>query len=176
MTIFDIVLVTFLIISFVGGFIKGLFSEIASLVAVVAGIFCSIHFSYYTEDFLRESILDWNDKTNKIVAYIATFLFIVLVVIFIGKILTKLADITALGLVNKILGGFFSVLKLALIFSVIFFFLDRLKTKIPFLSQVTIEKSVLYEPIKSIVPTLFPSLVYEDEDGNKTFNFPDISL
>ena len=54
MTVFDIVLASFLIIGFISGFINGLFSEIASLVAVLLGIFVAIHFSYYAEDFLRE--------------------------------------------------------------------------------------------------------------------------
>ena len=110
MTVFDIVIASFLVLGFISGFIKGLFSEIASLVAVMSGIYIAIHFSYYTEDFLRESILGWNSRTNKIVGYIITFLGVVLLVIFTGKVLTKVADITALGLVNKLLGGLFGVL------------------------------------------------------------------
>ena len=171
MIVFDIVLASFLVLGFISGFIKGLFSEIASLIAVMLGIYVAIHFSYYAEEFLSDSILRWNSKTNKIVGYIITFLGVVLLVIFTGKILTKLADITALGLVNKILGGFFGVLKTALIFSFIFVFMDKIKTKIPFLTEKVKEESVLYAPIKIISTTLFPSIIEQPEDWKRVFDY-----
>jgi membrane protein required for colicin V production len=145
-------------------------------VAVIAGIYVAIHFSYYAEDFLRESILGWTSKTNKIMGYILTFLGVVLLVIFIGKILTKMADIVALGLVNKILGGFFGVLKTALLFSFMFIFLDKIKKKIPFVSDKILEESVLFEPIKIISPTFFPSINEQSEDWKKVFEYKKASL
>ncbi len=176
MTVFDIVLASFLVLGFISGFIKGLFSEIASLVAVMLGIYVAIHFSYYAEDFLSDSILGWNSRTNKIVGYIITFLGVVLLVIFTGKILTKMADITALGLVNKILGGLFGVLKTALIFSFIFVFMDKIKTKIPFLTEKMKEESVMYAPIKIIAPTIFPSVIEQPEDWKKVFDYKNALL
>ena len=171
MTVFDIVLASFLVLGFISGFIKGLFSEIASLVAVILGIYVAIHFSYYAEDFLSDSILGWSSRTNKIVGYIITFLGVVLLVIFIGKVLTKLVDIAALGLGNKLLGGFFGVLKIALIFSFIFVFMDKIKSKIPFITEKVKEESVLYEPIKIMAPTLFPSIIEQPEDWKRVFDF-----
>lgn len=171
MTVFDIVLASFLVLGFISGFMKGLFSEIASLVAVLLGIYVAIHFSYYAEDFLNDSILGWNSRTNKIVGYIVTFLGVVLLVIFTGKILTKIADITALGLVNKLLGGFFGLLKTALIFSFIFIFMDKIKTKIPFITEKVKEESVLYEPIKIIAPTIFPAIIEQPEDWKRVFDY-----
>lgn len=174
MNVFDIIIIVFLIFGFVRGLIKGLFSEVASLIAIVAGIYCAIHFSYYTENFLRESILKWNDQTNRIVAFAATFLAVVLLVVFVGKILTKIADITALGLLNKILGGIFAVLKSALILSILFVFIKKINATIPFISDETLKTSILYEPIRKVAPTLFPSIVKDGEEGNTTFDFPKI--
>lgn len=176
MNILDIVLATILVLGFISGFMKGLFSEIASLVAIIAGIYVAIHFSYYAENFLTESILDWSEQTNKIAAYIITFLGVVLLVVFIGKILTKMADIVALGLVNKALGGVFSMLKIALIFSIIFVFLEKQKFKITFLSEETLESSVLYTPIKEIFPTFFPTFIDETMEEKSTFEIPNLSL
>ena len=171
MTVFDIVLASFLVVGFISGFLKGLFSEIASLVAVMLGIYVAIHFSYYAEDFLSESILGWNSRTNKIVGYFITFSGVVLLVIFTGKVLTKVADITALGLVNKFLGGLFGILKTALIFSFIFVFMDKIETKIPFLTEKVKEESVLYAPIKIISPSLFPSIIEQPEDWKRVFDY-----
>jgi len=176
MTVFDFILAAFLILGFISGFEKGLFSEIASIIAVMLGIYMATHFSYYTEDFLRESTLTWNSKTTKIVAYIGTFLGVVFLVIFIGKVLTKILDIVALGLVNKLLGGFFGVLKIALIFSIIFIFADKIKAKIPFVSEEMITKSFLYKPIKIIAPTLFPAIIEQPNDWKKVLPNTEISI
>lgn len=162
MNVFDIVIAVILLFAFVRGIMNGLFSEVASLVAIVAGVFCAIHFSYHVEYFLNDSILEWSHETKKIVAFVVTFLAIVLVIVFIGKVLTKLADITSLGLLNKLLGGIFAILKSAVILSVVFLFFDRFNSKIPFVDKKTLDESILYHPIKSIVPTIFPEILEEE--------------
>ncbi len=130
MNVIDIIIAVILIFAAVRGFMTGLFSAIASLVAIVAGVFCAIHFSYQIEYLLNDSVLKWSHQTNKIVAFAVTFLFVVLAIIFVGKLLTKLADITALGLLNKILGGVFGALKWSLLLSVIFLLFDKFNINI----------------------------------------------
>lgn len=167
MNVFDIIIAVILLFAAMRGFMKGLFSEVASLVAIIAGVFCAIHFSYYVEYFLNDSVLEWSHQTNKIVAFAVTFLAVVLLIIFLGKLLTKLADITSLGFLNKILGGIFAVLKSALILSVIFLFFDKFNKTIPFVSQKTLDESILYNSVRTIVPTLFPSIMDEDNPSLK---------
>lgn len=167
MNVFDIIIAVILLFAAVRGFMKGFFSEIASLVAIIAGVFCAIHFSYYIEYFLNDSVLKWSHQTNKIVAFAFTFLVVVLFIIFIGKILTKLADITSLGFLNKILGGLFSVLKSAIILSVIFIFFNKFNKTIPFVDEKTLDDSILYNSVRTIVPTLFPSIMDEDNPSLK---------
>ncbi|NVJ88406.1 MAG: CvpA family protein [Flavobacteriaceae bacterium] len=169
MNVFDIVILVILLIAFVRGIINGFFAEVASLVAIIAGVFCAIHFSFYIENFLQGSVLKWSHQTNKIVAFIATFLIVVLTIVFVGKVLTKLADITALGLLNKALGGLFATLKSAVILSVIFLFFNRFNKTIPFVEEETLEESILYYPIQSIVPTLFPAILDEDNSSLRFF-------
>lgn len=167
MNVFDIIITVILLFAAVRGFMKGLFSEIASLVAIVAGVFCAIHFSYYVEYFLNDSVLKWSHQTNKIVAFAVTFLAVVLFIIFIGKVLTKLADITSLGFLNKILGAAFSVLKSAIILSVIFLFFDKFNKTIPFVEKKNLDESVMYNSVKIIVPTLFPAIMDKDNPSLK---------
>ncbi len=167
MNVIDIVIAVILIFAAVRGFMTGLFSAIASLVAIVAGVFCAIHFSYYVEYELNDSVLEWSHQTNKIVAFAVTFLFVVLAIIFVGKLLTKLADITALGLLNKILGAIFGALKWSLLLSVIFLLFDKFNKTIPFVDKEMLDSSVLYHPVKSIVPTLFPAILDDDNPSLK---------
>tara|TARA_R110002111_G_scaffold1012_10_gene7301 strand:+ start:1108 stop:1347 length:240 start_codon:yes stop_codon:yes gene_type:complete len=65
MNVFDIVITVFLLFGFVRGLMKGLFIEVASLVALIGGIWGSIHFSYFIGDFLKESV-SWSEKKNSI--------------------------------------------------------------------------------------------------------------
>jgi membrane protein required for colicin V production len=167
MNVFDIIIAVILLFAAVRGFMKGLFSEVASLIAIVAGVFCAIHFSYYVEYFLNDSVLKWSHQTNKIVAFAVTFLAVVLFIIFVGKVLTKLADITSLGFLNKILGGVFAMLKSAIILSVIFIFFDKFNKTIPFVDKKTLDESVLYNSVRIIVPTLFPAIMDKDNPSLK---------
>jgi membrane protein required for colicin V production len=172
MNIFDIIIGALLLFAFVRGIMKGFFAEVASLVAIIAGVFVAVHYAHYLEVYLgNASYIDWSDETNRIAAFAVTFLTVVLVVILLGKILTKIADITALGLLNKLLGAILGTLKIALIISVIFTFFDSINGTIPFVKQETLDESVLYNPIKKIVPTLFPSIIKDGKDGTKEIKF-----
>ena len=114
MSFLDIVLGILLIWGLYKGLTNGLFVELASLIALIAGIFGAIHFSYIAGDYLSQN-MDWNDRYIKITAFLITFIAIVLLVHLAGKLLTKIADFAMLGLLNKIAGGIFGMLKVAII-------------------------------------------------------------
>ncbi|MFT5761056.1 MAG: membrane protein required for colicin V production [Polaribacter sp.] len=161
MNVFDIVIAVFLGFGFVRGIMKGLFIEVASLVALIGGVWGSIHFSYFIGDFLKESV-SWSEKQISLAAFAITFILIIVVVSLLGKFLTKLADLAALGIVNKILGGVFGLIKIGLVLSIVFIFFDRMNSTISFIEKETMEESILYKPVKNIAPTIFPSIIKED--------------
>ena len=123
MSVLDIVLAALLLFGLVRGLINGLFVEVASLVALVAGVYGAIHFSDFAANFLMDKT-EWSEKTINITAFAITFVVIVLVIALAGKALTKLADFAALGIINKILGGLFGALKIGLILSVVLIVFD----------------------------------------------------
>ena len=83
-----------------------------------------------------------------------------------GKALTKLADFAALGILNKLLGGVFGILKIGLILSVLIIVFDSMNKTIPFVDDKDIEDSILYNPVKSIAPAIFPSILNKGNDSN----------
>ena len=87
------------------------------------------------------------------------------------KALTKIADFAALGLVNKILGGVFGLLKFGLILSVILLVFSKLNKTIPFVAEEEQNNSVLYEPVKNLAPMLFPGFVKVAEEEADDFSF-----
>ena len=157
MNILDIALLTLLVLGLVRGFMRGFFVEIASLIALIAGVYGAFHFSNFAASFLKERV-QWDENTVNIVAFIITFVIIVFTIAIAGKALTKIANFAMLGLLNKILGALFGGLKVAFILSVILLVLDRIPANIPFIQEGDQDKSVLYYPIKSLIPTLFPNL------------------
>ncbi|GGK14139.1 hypothetical protein GCM10007962_05510 [Yeosuana aromativorans] len=158
MSILDIALLVLLILGLVRGFSRGFFVEIASVVALIAGVYGAFHFSNFAATFLNERV-DWNENTVNIAAFAITFIIIVLVIALAGKALTKIADFAMLGLLNKLLGALFGGLKVALILSVILIVLDKMHANVLFVKDADKESSVLYKPIKSLVPTIFPTIL-----------------
>ncbi|UJH69279.1 CvpA family protein [Allomuricauda sp. SCSIO 65647] len=165
MSFLDIVLGIMLVWGLYKGLKNGLFVEIASLIALIAGIYGSIHFSYITADYLGEN-MEWNERYIKITAFIITFVIIVMVVHLAGKFLTKIADFAMLGLLNKIAGGIFGALKVAVILGAFLIFFDRMSTSLSLVNEETRQDSILYEPIKEIGAFVF-SLVLNKEDDDQ---------
>jgi membrane protein required for colicin V production len=169
MNIFDIVIAVLLIFAFVRGLMKGFFVEVASLIALVGGVWGAIHFSYFVAEWL-EQYVDWEERYIALTAFAITFIAIVIAVSFLGKVLTKMADFAALGLINKFFGGIFALLKSIVILSVIFVFFSRINSTIPFVGKETLDESILYEPIKDVIPTVFPAIIEEFESIDSTTN------
>ena len=167
MNIIDIVLGALLLFGLIRGAMKGLFVEIASLLALVLGVYGAIHFSGFAAEIL-ESKLNWSEKTINIVAFAITFVIIVLAISLAGKALTKLADFAALGILNKLLGGIFGVLKIGLILSVLLIVFNKLNKTLSFMGQDDLEESVLYEPLKSLAQMIFPNIIKSEIEEENT--------
>ncbi|MBE7633235.1 CvpA family protein [Tenacibaculum finnmarkense genomovar finnmarkense] len=161
MNIFDIIIAVLLIFGFVRGILKGLFVEVASLVALIAGVYGAMHFSYFISDWLASSV-SWDEKYISLTAFAGTFIVIIIVISLLGKVLTKVADFASLGILNKILGGVFGALKIGLILSVAFIFFGKMNDTIPFVTKENLAESILYSPVKKIAPMIFPSIIKED--------------
>ncbi|TQI69195.1 membrane protein required for colicin V production [Gramella sp. Hel_I_59] len=154
----DIVLGIFLLYGLVRGFFRGFLTELASLLGLVAGIYGAIHFSYYAGEFLSQHV-DWDIEIINLASLAITFLIIIFVVSLIGKMLTKVADFAALGIVNKLLGAIFGLMKSAFVASVIIMFFMTSNKTLEFVETETLEESVLYEPVAVIAPIILPSII-----------------
>ena len=161
MAIIDIILGALILYGLVKGLSKGFFVEVTSLLALLVGVYGAVHFSNYAAEFLS-SRFEWGEKTINITAFAITFVVIVLAISLAGKALTKLADFAALGILNKLLGGVFGGLKIALILSVLLLIFNTLNKTIPFVSDEEIESSLLFNPVKSLAPMIFPNFTNED--------------
>jgi membrane protein required for colicin V production len=151
----DAIIVVVLILSLVTGFINGLVKEVASLAALILGIWGAIRFSSFTAG----KLYDYFDMTGRyvgIIAFLITFALIVVLIHFIGILADKVVNAASLGFINRILGIVFGLLKAVLIMSVFFVVLNALDARRSFLPKKTIEESRFYNPISDIAPAIFP--------------------
>lgn len=163
MSFLDIVLGLLLIYGLYKGLTNGLFVEIASLLALIAGIYGAIHFSYIAADYLSSN-MNWNERYINITSFIVTFIIIVIVVHLAGKFLTKIADFAMLGLINKLAGAIFGTLKVAIIAGAVLVFFDRINSTVNFINEDTKKESILYEPIKEIGAFVFSKVLKNKEN------------
>lgn len=162
MNVLDIALGALILFGLVRGLMKGLFVEIASIVALIVGIYGAIYFSDFVSGFL-ESRVKWDEQYINISAFAITFIIIVIAIAMAGKALTKLADFASLGILNKLLGGIFGALKVGLVLSVVLIVFNKMNSTIPLVEEHEIKNSILYIPVKSIAPLIFPSIINEEE-------------
>ena len=155
--VFDIIFLVILGWAAYRGFKKGLIVQVASLFALILGIYGTIKFSYITTAFLQGK-LGWDSAYIHIISFILTFILIVIGVHFVGKLVDKLAQAVALGFVIRITGSVFNVLKFGLIISVILVILNSFNSKYSFLPADEIQKSKMYKPLMFFAPTVFPKI------------------
>jgi membrane protein required for colicin V production len=151
----DAGIVVILILSMVNGFINGLIKEVASLAALILGIWGAIKFSTFTAG----KLYDYFDMTGKyvgIIAFLITFGIIVVIIHFIGILADRIVDAVSLSFINRLLGIVFGLFKSVLIMSVFFVVLNVIDAKRPFLPKDKIEKSIFFNPISDIAPAIFP--------------------
>ncbi|NKI31412.1 CvpA family protein [Croceivirga thetidis] len=162
MSILDIILGLFLAWGLYKGIKNGLFVEIAAIAALIAGIYGAIHFSYIVSDYLSQN-MDWNEKYIKIASFLITFIIILFVVHLAGRLLTKIANIALLGALNKIAGGIFGVVKVAVILGAVLIFFDRATASLGLINEETKQNSIFYEPVKEVGAFVFDKVLRKEE-------------
>lgn len=161
MNFIDIVLIVPLAWFAYKGFNKGFIIELAGLIALLLGIYMATHFSHLTAAYLRDE-LSWKSEYLEVISFTITFLIVVVLVIFFGKTLQRLIKVLQLGLVNKIAGSVFSVLKVGFMLSILIMIINNFQLEDKLLTREQRDGSALYEPVKSIAPAVFPMIEEQD--------------
>ena len=153
----DIIVCALLVFAFYKGVVNGLFIELASLISLVLGIYFAVKFSSFMKEILMEYV-KWNPNSIQIVAFILTFIVVVIATHLLGKFLTGIANFAFLGWLNKLGGGFFRVLKTVLIVSIVFSLFEKINYNNYLAKQETLDKSIFFNPIQKIAGYIFPSI------------------
>ena len=149
---FDLVVLIPLIFGVYKGFTKGLILSIATLAGFLLGVWAGVKFSHVTSEYLFDKF----QLDIPILSFATTFLGVLIIMYFLGKLLSKFIDILALGLFNKIGGAIFSALKTILILTVVLLFFENVNNNFQLVDRVILDESVFYPFLKGISKYVFP--------------------
>jgi membrane protein required for colicin V production len=157
MNFIDLIILIFCILSAIKGFSQGLVIGLASLAGLVLGILISLRYAGELAGYL-EQISGSQSKLLLVASYVICFALIVLFVNLIGKSIEKVVEIAALGIVNRLAGAAFGVLKALFVFSAIIYLFKIADPENHFIKPETSQKSFLYRHLEFILPSTLPFL------------------
>jgi len=157
MNYIDIILIIPLLWGLYKGVTKGLIIEAASIIALGLAIWGGIKFTDLLTAYAQQH-WGWNTKYLPVVSFAVLFLGILILVYAIAKLLERAVKAAALGLLDKVAGGLFGMLKFGLIMSILIFVLNAIEKNVQLIPSEAKDKSLLYGPVGKIAPIIIPGL------------------
>ena len=134
------------------GFTKGLIISLASLAGLVLGVWGAVKFSWFTGQYLSDEF----DVHIPILSFALTFIAILFGIYFFGKLVEKTVNILSLGLLNKLGGAIFNVIKMTLILTVIFVLVNQVNSKFHLFDENKLSSAYSYPFFKILEENLRP--------------------
>ncbi len=174
MNFFDVLILGFIVLFAINGFRKGFIISLASLAALVLGIYLAVHFSNYIQ-----VLLDDNFHPSKtwlpILSFIATFLAVVIIVLVVAKVMEKIFDVVGMGFLNKLAGALLGFAKGVVYASIILFIIFSIDKKKKWITAEDRKGSFTINKVEKVFPKImstmgssihFPLLNDEQKPGN----------
>lgn len=141
------------------GFRKGIVIELATLIALILGVYGAINFSGLFNEYLLP--LGISEKYLPILSFAVTFILIILIIMLLAKFLEKLIDLLSLSFLNRIGGGIFGAVKGLFICTVIVIILNKIDQRVNFISDENKSTSIFYQPMVDFAQNVFPEIMKE---------------
>lgn len=151
MIIADIIIVLLLVLAAWKGFSQGIILQIASLAALILGIWAS-YFFWNEMSQLLEQWLEINPLALKIISVITMMAVVFLGIYLLGFLLSKVIKVTIFGVLDRLMGLLFGVAQMALLLSFIIFALLYINPEMGFLQDDILSRSFILPYIKPIAP------------------------
>ena len=149
----------FFAIPLIWGIVRGLMSGFVRSLSVFIGLILGVYLAHIYAPDLSPTISEWFTLSARqclSLAYVVIFIAVMLLVAIVARILDKFLHLILLGWLNKLLGALFGFFKWAIILSLFIMLIEYANSKFEFLTPEKKSESLLYEPIKNVVPTIMP--------------------
>ena len=131
------------------GFKNGIVGELLSFLGILLGIYLSKTYYPIVDEYLATIF----DSTNQLVSLISVILIFSVTIILtkiLSKVITKALNVMALGLLNKLIGSIFGLLKYLLILCIITFIFSQANDIFVFIETNKIEETQIFSKIQKI--------------------------
>lgn len=150
----DIILALPLCWAIYRGWVKGLILQLATLAALVIGLWGARILTDYLVPILKIKY-DFTSQYTAIGVYAVCLIFLFALVYFIGWLLTKFLKAVALGIPNRLAGILFSLMKYGIMVAFGVFYLDKLNKQFNFMDPTLPEGSLLYFKLLKVSQWLY---------------------
>jgi membrane protein required for colicin V production len=147
----DLLLLALLALAAFKGFQRGFLVELASLLALFVGIWAAVRWGDQVAQWLGLA------SDRMVIAFVVTFVAVLIMVHLLARALTMLIDLAQLGLPNKLAGVLFGTIRSAFMLSIMLNLLGGWSGGVMPSREVR-EGSTLHDPIRSFAPFILPSL------------------
>ncbi|WP_295989550.1 CvpA family protein [uncultured Alistipes sp.] len=153
MNVLDLIVYLALALAVWDGWRRGVVLQLASLVAVAAGIWLAARFGSPVGAWLR---LD--DAVAPAGGFAAVFVATMIAVALAGRLLRRLCRFAGLGMLDLVLGVVVAAVKYLLVLSVLFSLLERADADHALVDERTVEESRWFRPVASLSDFMRPLL------------------
>jgi membrane protein required for colicin V production len=161
MNTIDVIVFLFLTYGLIKGLIKGFIVEIAGMIALFIGVLGAFKFSALLGSYL-EAFVNWDSRSVQIVSFLLLFVGIIFVISLIAKMITKVLQIVALGLLNRLLGGLFGLFKWFVILSVLVLICEEVNQIVTLFPETLLKESMSYPFLKDLGTLLFDWVIQNE--------------
>mgnify|MGYP001330668648 FL=1 len=143
MNVLDFIVIICLGYGLIRGLIKGFIVEVSGVIAIFFGVLGAFKFaSLFTSFVFKYVALD--PKVVQGICFLILFIGIVYGISLLAKMITKTLQIIALGLLNRIMGGLFGLIKWLVIISSLILVFNQIESVISLVPQAYIAESIAY--------------------------------
>lgn len=153
MNALDIILGIPLLYAAYRGFREGIVLQLGGIIGLLAGVWLAFRYGEALGQWMR-----LEGTTAVVVGALCIVVATLLVIAVAGRLARGLCKLTGLGLFDQMGGLILSVAKMGLILSLLLLLFDGLNSEHRWVERRTMEKSLLYKPVKDISDFVFPYL------------------
>lgn len=151
MNFLDLIILIPLVWCGIKGARNGLVQEVISFLALIAGIYISLRFSYLVGHWFSIK-----GEYAQIICFILMFAAVAIGLFFLGKALSSWANRSSLGLFNRLGGLFVSCTKVFILFGVLIYFWNKIDPDETLLSSRTRDESLAFRFIEDTTYRIWP--------------------
>lgn len=137
------------------GFRDGIAMQLAGIAGIIIGGFIA-----YRYGAVVGSWMGLEGVVAEVAGFLALLISIVICLSLLGRLLRGAFRFVGLGALDSVGGALLGVLKMGLLISILLLLVDTVSFSKKWISEESISHSLLYKPVRSIAPVVFPYLEF----------------